>query len=186
MDDNLINNQIDVTVGNYIKDIITKHYNSYEKLANGDVRILLNLEIVYLDIKNNLPIIIDRLADKFKIADKDAMFKLFINNIYSADVKEAFLETNKIIPGNLIKIESVEKIKTQNIIYVYEQIFSILFSQQIIDFIKYYSSFWLIFIYHIKNIFRKWKMLLGIFIFLVCFYYLIKTQICKKSSENEI
>ena len=172
MNDEITYKLIDESVGVLIKDILLKHYNSYEKINNNETRIIIDTYIIYIDIKNNLNLIIDRLVDKFKITNKDALFKLMVNHIYSDETKENIMKVDKIISSSNLKTN--EQYKNIYIKYMYEEIFQIIFSDQIIDFIKFYSDSLLIYVYYIKNFIRNWKIILFFIFLILIFYFSIK------------
>jgi hypothetical protein len=172
MTDQITYKLIDESVGSIIKDILLKQYKSYEKINNNETRIIIDLYIVYIDIKNNLNLIIDRLVDKFKIINRDSMFKLLVNHIYDDETRKQILKINKLIINKNLK--SVEEYKKANVDYLYNEIFQIIFSDQVIDYLKYSSDSWLIYVYYTKTLFRNWKIILVFVIVLLVFYLTIK------------
>jgi hypothetical protein len=168
MNDEVTYKLIDESIGVLIKDILSKHYSSYEKINNNETRIIIDTYIIYIDLKNNLNLLIDRLVDKFKITNRDNMFKLMVNHIYNEDTKEDIMRINKIIPSQNLK--SNEQYKTLHIKYLYEEIFPVIFSDQIVDFIKYYSDPLLIYFYYIKTFLRNWKLIIFITVLIVTLY----------------
>ena len=172
MNDQITYTLIDEGLGTLVKDILLKHYDSYEKINNTESRIIIDLYIVYIEIKNNLNLINDRLVDKFKIINKDNMFKLLVNHIYDDETRENIMRINKIIPNQNFK--SIDQYKKAHINYLYEAIAKIMFSEQIIDFIKYHSDSLLIYVYYMKNLFRNWKIILLFAIIIIVFYFTIK------------
>lgn len=177
MNDEVTYKLIDDSVGILLKDILSKHYVSYEEINNNDTRIIIDTYIIYIEIKNNLNLIIDRLVDKFKITNKDNMFKLMVNHIYDNETKEDIMKINKIIPSS--NLQSNVDYKNAYIIYLYEQIFQIIFSDEIIDFIKYYSDPLLIYVYYLKTFLRNWKLILIIiFLILILYFSIKKLRIC--------
>ncbi len=172
MNDEITYKLIDESVGSLIKDILFKQYGSYEKINNSETRIIIDLYIVYIDIKNNLNLIIDRLVDKFKIINRDSMFKLLVNHIYDDETKEQILKINKLVINKNFKL--AEEYKKAHVDYLYKEVCQIIFSNQIIDFIKYSSDSLLIYVYYTKNLFRNWKIILVFVIILFIFYFIIK------------
>lgn len=172
MNDEITYKLIDESLGSLLKDILSKHYNSYEKINNTESRIIIDSYIVYIEIKNNLNLIIDRLIDKFKIVNRDTMFKLLVNHMYDDETKENIMKINKIIPTQNFKLP--EQYKKAHINYLYEEVFKIIFPEQIIDFIKYYSDSIFIYVYYLKNFFRNWKIILFVLFVLFIFYFSIK------------
>jgi hypothetical protein len=172
MNDEVTYKLIDESVGVLLKDILSKHYNSFEKINNNETRIIIDTYIIYIDIKNNLNLIIDRLVDKFKITNRDNIFKLMVNHMYNDETKENIMRVNKIIKSSNLKLN--EQYKNLHINHVYEEIFKIIFSDQIIDFIKYYSDPLLIYVYYLKNCLRNWKLMLFITFLIIIFYFSIK------------
>ena len=168
----MTNKLIDESLGTLLKDIIGKHYNSYEKINNNEIRIIIDLRIVYIEIKNNLNLIIDRLVDKFKIVNRDAMFKLFVNHIYDDDTKENIMKINKIVSNQNLK--TPEQFKKAHVDYLYGEFFITIFNDQIVDFIKFYSDPLLIYVYYSKNLIRNWKLILFVIFVLFIFYLTIK------------
>ena len=89
-----------------LKYIVSKNIKNSEQLDN-ETRIIIDLNIVYYEIRNSIELILDYLVDRFKILDKDTLTKNIIIHIYNYKVKECILKINKIIPTeNLSKIES--------------------------------------------------------------------------------
>lgn len=172
MNDQITNKMIEESVGTIIKDILLKQYGTYEKINKDETRIIIDLYIVYIDIKNSLNLIIDRLVDKFKIIDRDSMFKLLVNHIYNDETKENIMRINKIITTANLKLP--EQHKKFHVDYLYGEIFKIIFNEQIIDFIKYYSHSFLIYVYYLKNFLRNWKLILFIIFILIIFYLGVK------------
>ena len=120
MNDEVTYKLIDESVGVLLKDIVSKHYSSFEKINNNETRIIIDTYIIYIDIKNNLNLIIDRLVDKFKIINRDAMFTLMVNHIYNDETKGNIMKINKIIQSSNLK--SNEQYKNLHIKYLYEDI----------------------------------------------------------------
>ena len=172
MNDEVTYKLIDESVGILLKDILSKHYISYEQINNSETRIIIDTYIIYIEIKNNLNLIIDRLVDKFKIVNRDSIFKLMVNHIYNDETKESIIKINKIIQNSYLK--SNEQYKNLHIKYMYDEIFQIIFSDQIIDFIKYYSDPLLIYVYYIKSFLRNWKLILFIIFLILIFYMSVK------------
>lgn len=172
MNDEITYKLINESTEKIMKDVISKHYNSYEKINNNEIRIITDLSTSLSDIKNNLNIISDRLVDKFKIINKDMMFKLLANHIYNNDTKESILMINKIIPININLTD--EQLKIIHVNYLYNEFLKIIFNSQIVDFLKYYSDPFLIYVYYIKNFLRNWKITLVILIVCLMFYYFYK------------
>ena len=105
-----------------ITDIVNKYLTATEQIAT-ETRLIIDLSIVYSEIKNKIGLIIDILADRFRLSAKDELIKLLINNILSNDVSECILKINKIIPNtNSIKPNEyltnsiIDCIMTDNII----------------------------------------------------------------------
>lgn len=169
MDNKQIYKLIEESVGGIIKEIISKHYNSYEKINLTETRIIIDMYIIYIELKNNLNLIIDRLVDKFKITNKDSLFKLLVNYIYDEDTKTNIMSINKIVENSNGKTDI--EIKNEHIKYLYEELVPVIFNEQVIDFINYYSNPILIYVYYIKNFFRNWKILLVLIIFIIIIYF---------------
>ena len=90
------------SVTTIIIDIVNKYLTATEIIAT-DTRIIIDLSIVYSEIKNKIGIIIDILADRFRLSGKDELIKLLINHILSNNVSDCILKINKIIPNTNIK-----------------------------------------------------------------------------------
>lgn len=60
---------INKSVGNIINNIINDKFKDIEKI-DEDIRLIIDLEIVLAEIKNNLITIIDFLIDRFKITNR--------------------------------------------------------------------------------------------------------------------
>lgn len=90
------------SVTNIIIDIVNKYLTATEQIAT-DTRLIIDLSIVYSEIKNKIGVIIDILADRFRLSAKDELMKLLINNILSDDVSNCILKINKIMPNTNIK-----------------------------------------------------------------------------------
>ena len=173
MNDEITYKIINESIGSLVKEIVIKHYNSFEKINTYEIRIIIDLSIVYIELKNNLNIIVDRLVDKFKIIDKDKTFKFLVNHIYSDNIKQKILLINKIILFNP-NLKTSEDILNNHITYLLKEIIKIIFDDEVMDFIKYYSDSTLIYIYYIKNIFRNWKIIIVVIFLLVVIFYSIK------------
>ncbi len=165
MDTEITYKLIDESIGLLLKDIIVKHYDSFEKINSTETRIIIDLNIIYIEVKNNLNLMIDRLVAKFKITEKDIMFKLLVNHIYDIDTRNKIMSVNKIILNS-----KMVQTKDSHVKYLYEEILPILFNGEIIDFVKYYSDPILIYVYYLKNFFRNWKLIL-LFVFLFGIIY---------------
>ena len=116
--------------------------------------------------------IIDRLVDKFKITNRDSLFKLMVNHIYNDETKENIMKVNKIF--NSLNLQTNEQYKDLHIKYMYDEIFQIIFFDQCIDFLKFYSDPLLIYVYYIKIFLRNWKLILFITFVILIFYFNIK------------
>ena len=79
-----------------LRKILLKNFKGYE-IIEKETRIIIDLNIIYFEIKNSLSKIIDYIADRFKIIDKDALTKNFVIHIYSSGVRECILKINKIL-----------------------------------------------------------------------------------------
>ena len=90
------------SVTTIIIDIVNKYLTATEQIAT-DTRLIIDLSIVYSEIKNKIGVIIDILADRFRLSAKDELMKLLINNILSDDVSNCILKINKIMPNTNIK-----------------------------------------------------------------------------------
>ncbi len=165
MDTEITYKLIDESIGLLLKDIIGKHYDSFEKINSTETRIIIDLNIIYIEVKNSLNLMIDRLVAKFKITEKDIMFKLLVNHIYDTDTRNKIMSVNKIILNS-----KMIQTKDSHVKYLYEEILPILFNGEIIDFVKYYSDPILIYVYYLKTFFRNWKLIL-LFIFLFGIIY---------------
>ena len=88
------------SVNHILKKIILKNYKGYETI-DKEKRILIDLSNVYREIKNYLDQIIDNIADRFRIINKDVLLKKLVINIYSKNVKECILKINKAILRSL-------------------------------------------------------------------------------------
>ncbi len=97
MDYSNAKNLINQSVGNFINNIISNKFKDIEKI-NDDIRLIIDLEIVLVEIKNNLIIIIDLLIDRFKIIDRDELMKLFILHLFSDQTKSCVLKISKFLP----------------------------------------------------------------------------------------
>lgn len=88
---------INKSVGNIIKNIINDKFKDIEKI-NDDIRLIIDLEIVLAEIKNNLITIIDFLIDRFKIIDRDELMKTIIIHLFSEQTKNCVLKISKFLP----------------------------------------------------------------------------------------
>jgi hypothetical protein len=98
---------INKSINPILKKIVIKNFKSYEPIEN-EIRILIDLNIVYIEIKNSLEKIIDHIVDRFKIIDKDTLTKNLIIHIYSSKVRECILKINKILLN-----ENINKVKLE-------------------------------------------------------------------------
>ncbi len=180
MDTEITYKLIDESIGLLLKDIIGKHYDSFEKINLTESRIIIDLNIIYIEVKNNLNLMIDRLVAKFKITEKDIMFKLLVNHIYDTDTKNKIISVNKIVENS-----KMAQTKDSHVKYLYGELLPILFNGEIIDFVKYYSDPILIYVYYLKNFFRNWKLIL-LFVFLFGIIYLTSKKLknCAELNKN--
>jgi hypothetical protein len=88
---------INKSVGNLIRNIINTNFKDIEKI-DGDIRLIIDLEIILFEIKNNLITIIDFLIDKFKIIDRDELMRIFIIHLFSEQTKKCVLKISKFVP----------------------------------------------------------------------------------------
>jgi len=152
------------SVNHILNKIILKNYKGYE-IINKETRILIDFNYVYRDIKKYLNQIIDNIADRFRIIDKDFLTKKIIIQIYKNNIRECILKINKFIVNT-------DAEKNENIIkYLINQINKCFFTDEIIIEIKELSEVKKFNIFeYIKN---NWKILLIILLVLI-FILLIK------------
>lgn len=134
---------INKSINPILKKIVIKNFKSYEPIEN-EIRILIDLNIVYIEIKNSLEKIIDHIVDRFKIIDKDTLTKNLIIHIYSSKVRECILKINKILLNeninkvklelNKSKIESELESKNDYFVkYLTDEIIKCIFTDDIIN-----------------------------------------------------
>jgi hypothetical protein len=87
--------------------IINKHFRKIEKLKN-EFRFVIDLEIVYSEIKNEFLTIIDFLADRFRIIDRRILERELVIRLYSDNVRKCLLSINKILPSTFFKTKYIE------------------------------------------------------------------------------
>jgi hypothetical protein len=132
MDDKTIKSLINKSAYQPFKKIILKNLKNSEQIEN-EIRLIIDLNIVYYEIKISLESIIDYLVDRFKILDKDTLTLKLILHIYSKEVRECILKINKIIPNeNLEELESEEKNK-YIIKYLIDELIKCIFTNDIIS-----------------------------------------------------
>lgn len=88
---------INKSVGNIVNNIVSDKFKDIEKI-DDDIRLIIDLEIVLAEIKNNLITIIDFLIDRFKIIDRDELMKIFIIHLFSEQTKNCVLKISKFLP----------------------------------------------------------------------------------------
>lgn len=88
---------INKSIGNIVNNIVSDKFKDIEKIDN-DIRLIIDLEIVLAEIKNNLITIIDFLIDRFKITDRDELMKIFIIHLFSEQTKNCVLKISKFLP----------------------------------------------------------------------------------------
>jgi hypothetical protein len=93
---------IETSVGNIINKIVNSNFTDIEKI-NGEVRLIIDMEIVLSEIKNNTMTIIDFIIDRFKIIDRDELIKTFITHLFSVQTKNCILQISKFLPGSYFK-----------------------------------------------------------------------------------
>lgn len=160
-----------------LKKIVLKNFKSYEIIEN-ETRLIIDLNIIYFELKNSLGKIIDNIADRFKIIDKDALTKNLVIHIYSSNVRECILKINKILSNEttvkeevikeefVIKEESNEKeIKNYYVKYLTGEILKCIFTNDIINDIIYLSEATELNI--ISFIKKNWKIILIVLVVLI-------------------
>ena len=114
MDDKTVKSLIYKSAYPSLKKIVSNNIKTFEQIKNetqignepqigNETQIIIDLNIVYSEIKNSMESIVNYLVDRFKILDKDTLIKNLVVHIYNIDVKECILKINKIIPDELIK-----------------------------------------------------------------------------------
>jgi hypothetical protein len=131
MDDQTVKSLIYKSAYPPFKKIISKNLN-LEQIEN-EIRLIIDLHIVYREIIKSLDSIIDYLVDRFKILDKDTLTKNLIIHIFSKEVRECILKINKIIPNeNLEELESEEK-NIYLIKYLIDELIKCIFTNDIVS-----------------------------------------------------
>jgi hypothetical protein len=166
-----------------LKKIVLKNFKSYEIIEN-ETRLIIDLNIIYFELKNSLGKIIDNIADRFKIIDKDALTKNLVIHIYSSNIRECILKINKILSNEttakeetevkqqvvkeefVVKEESNEKeIKNYYVKYLTGEILKCIFTNDIINDIIYLSEATELNI--ISFIKKNWKIILIVLVVLI-------------------
>lgn len=171
------------SVNHIFKKIILKNYKGFETI-DKEKRILIDLNNIYREIKNNLDSIIDNIADRFIIIKKDILLKKLVLNIYSDNIKKCILKINKIITKAEIKAETKAETKVEtkvetkaetdnnNMKYLINQIFECIFTNEIIYEINELSEIkkFNLFEYIVNN----WKIFLIILLVIISLSYIKK------------
>ena len=120
-----------------LKKIVSKNIKNSEQIEN-ETRIIIDLNIVYYEIRNSIELILDYLVDRFKILDKDTLTKNIIIHIYNYKVKACILKINKILPSeNLSEIDSDPDEKTKYLInYLVDELIKCIFTSDIVNMIS--------------------------------------------------
>ncbi len=128
MDDKTAKQLLTKSTNHILKKIVIKNLKSSEIIEN-EIRIIIDLNIIYYEIKNSLGKIIDYIADRFKIIDKDTLTKNLVIHIYSSKVRECILKINKILPNeNKVKSESNDNY----VKYLTDEIIKCIFTDDIV------------------------------------------------------
>jgi len=159
------------SVNHIFKKIILKNYKGFETI-DKEKRILIDLNNIYREIKNNLDSIIDNIADRFIIIKKDILLKKLVLNIYSDNVRKCILKINKIITKAEIKAETKAETDNNNMKYLINQIFECIFTNEIIYEINELSEIkkFNLFEYIVNN----WKIFLIILLVIISLSYIKK------------
>ena len=90
---------IDKSARNIINNIVKSKFKDIEKIDN-DIRVIIDLDIVLSEIKNNIITIIDYIIDRFKIIDRDELMRLFISQLFNNDTRHCVLTISKFLPSS--------------------------------------------------------------------------------------
>ena len=124
---------INKSVGKIIDNIINNNFKDIEKI-DDNIRLIINLEIVLFEIKNNLIIIIDFLSDRFKIIDRDEIMRIFLTHLFSEETKKCVLKIDKFLPVTYFNQSINTSDLTKNAhTYLTEKIIDCIFNSYIID-----------------------------------------------------
>ena len=130
MDDKTAKQLLFKSTNHIFKKIVIKNFKSFEIIEN-EVRIIIDLNIIYYQIKNSFGKIIDYVSDRFKIIDKDELTKILILHIYSSRVKECILKINKILSSES-NIKEESKSNEFYVKYITDEIMKCIFTDDII------------------------------------------------------
>jgi hypothetical protein len=177
MDRKIAKQLIHKSTNHVLKKIVLKNFKSYEIIEN-ETRLIIDLNIIYFELKNSLGKIIDNIADRFKIIDKDTLTKNLVIHIYSSNIRECILKINKILSNEttakeevvkeefVVKEESNEKeIKNYYVKYLTGEILKCIFTNDIINDIIYLSEATELNI--ISFIKKNWKIILIVLVVLI-------------------
>ncbi len=134
MDDKTVKSLIYKSAYPPLKKIVSKNIKNYEQIEN-EIRIIIDLNIVYSEIKNYIETIIDYLVDRFKILDKDTLTKNLVIHIYNTEIKECILKINKILPNEILNEVEAEEKNKYLIKYIVDELIKCIFTEDIISMI---------------------------------------------------
>jgi hypothetical protein len=121
------------SIGNIIYNIVKSKFKDIEKIDN-DIRVIIDLEIVFGEIKNNIITIIDYIIDRFKIVDRDELMRIFIMHLFNDETKNCVLKISKFIPNTFFtKATNSEELLKLVYGYFTEKIIDCIFTPYIID-----------------------------------------------------
>lgn len=140
MDDKTVKSLIYKSAYPSLKKIVSNNIKTFEQIKNetqigNEIQIIIDLNIVYSEIKNSMESIVNYLVDRFKILDKDTLIKNLVVHIYNIDVKECILKINKIIPNETLNELNSEEKNKYLIKYLVDELIKCIFTIDIINMI---------------------------------------------------
>lgn len=146
MDDKTVKSLIYKSAYPSLKKIVSNNIKTFEQIKNetqignepqigNETQIIIDLNIVYSEIKNSMESIVNYLVDRFKILDKDTLIKNLVVHIYNIDVKECILKINKIIPNETLNELNSEEKNKYLIKYLVDELIKCIFTIDIINMI---------------------------------------------------
>ncbi len=161
-----------------LKKIVSKNLKNSEQIEN-ETRIIIDLNIVYSEIKNSIESIVDYLVDRFKILDKDKLTKNLVIHIYSDSVKECILKINKIVSDSDFKDVADDEKNKYLVNYLVDQLIICIFNEDVrsilIDLSENKSNNF------INLLVSNWKILLTLFLIMIMILFIRKSYLYLKN-----
>lgn len=165
---------INKSVRNIIYNIVKSKFKDIERIDN-DIRIVIDLDIIFSEIKNNIITIIDFIIDRFKIIDRDELMRIFIIHLFSEDTKNCVFKISKFLPKSYFDNASNAD-DLLNLVYSYlsDQIIECIFTPYIIDSLIYLSDTNSNFFFKFMK--RNWKIIFGSMLTLIIMLIIAKKR----------